>query len=146
MTDATATQNAATTRPMPGAPVLLGIGVLLGGLVILFGNADVKKGDNGGLGPAIGTAVILVVLTAVLTLVVLPRVRNANRTAIILSAIAIVTLLVFWAGITPVLAAAAVAAGGRADEPGNAAKVLQVIAVVAAAVTVVVSIAQTNLF
>ena len=40
--------------------------VVLGGLVILVGNTYLKKGDNGGLRPAIGTAVIIVVVAAVL--------------------------------------------------------------------------------
>jgi len=63
---------------------------------------------------------------------------------IILSAIAIVTVAVFWLGVTPIFAAAAVAVGARAASVSKAALVLEIIAVVAAVVTVVGTLAQTN--
>ena len=140
------TAPATASRNLPGAPALFAIGVILGGLVILAGNWDIKKGDNGGLGPAIFSAGVLVVLAAILYFVVLPRVQNVDRTVIILSAIAIVTLVVFWLGITPILAAAAVAVGAKASSLSKAALILEIIAVVAAAVTVVGTLVQSNLF
>lgn len=146
MTNATATAPATTSRSLPSAETLYGIGIVLGAVVIFAGNYNVKKGDNGGLGPAVVTAVILVALAALLWFVVRPRVQNANRTVIILSVIAIVTIIAFWAGVTPLLAAAALAAGAGATQLGKAARVLQVIAVVVAAVTVVVTLAESNLF
>jgi hypothetical protein len=144
LTDTTA--PATSSRSVLSTPALLAIGVVLGGLVIFAGNWDVKKGENGGTGPAIVSAVILVGLTAVLYFVVLPRVKNVDRSVIILSAIAIVTIVAFWLGVTPILAAAAVAAGAKATSLSRAALVLQGIAVVAAVLTVIVTLAQSHLF
>jgi hypothetical protein len=140
------TAPTSSSRSLPGTPALLAIGVALGGLVILAGNWDTKKGDNGGVGPAIFSAAVVVVLAAILYFVVLPRVQNVDRTVIILSAIAIVTIVVFWLGVTPILAAAAVAAGTKTSSLRKAAVVLQGIAVVVAAVTVVGTLVQSNLF
>lgn len=145
MTDATTPTAAHTsTRWTANVPALFAIGIVLGGLVIFAGNYNVKEGDNGGLGPAIGTALILLVLAAVLYFVMLPRVQNVDRTVIILSAIAIVTLVAFWAGVTPLLAAAAVAVAGRAASVSKPALVLEILAVVAAVLTIVVTLAQAN--
>lgn len=146
MTNAVGTTPASTNRPLPSAPTLFGLGIVLGGIVIFAGNWDIKKGDNGGLGPAIVTAIILVVLSALLYFVVLPRVQNAERTTIILSVLAIVSILAFWAGVTPLLAAAALAAGARAMQLSTTARVLQAIGVVLAAASVVVTLAESNLF
>jgi hypothetical protein len=142
MTDATATAPTTTGRALPSAATLFGIGIVLGAIVIFFGNWNVKKGDNGGLGPAIVTAVILVAVAALLWFVVRPRVQNADRTVIILSILAIVSILAFWAGVTPLLAAAALAFGAGAARLSTAARVLQALAVVAALASVVVTVAQ----
>jgi hypothetical protein len=144
MTNATTTAPATTGRSLPSAEALYGIGIVLGAIVIFAGNYNVKKGENGGLGPAIGTAIILVVLAAVLWFVARPRVQNVNRTVVILSALAIVSIVAFWAGVTPLLAAAALAAGAGAAQLSKAARVLQVIAVVVAVATVVLTLAQAN--
>lgn len=143
---------AATTAPSGGsrssvnAAALLGIGIVLGGFVIFAGNTDLKKGDNGGLGPAIFSAVLLVVVAAVLYYVVLPRVQNVDRTVIIISAVSVVSFAVFWLGITPLLATAAVAVSTRASRVRTPATVLQVLAVVAAIASVVVAIAESRVF
>ena len=146
MTDATtpAAAGTSTSRWTANAPALFAIAIVLGGLVIFAGNYSVKDGENGGLGPAIFSAAILLVLAAVLYFVVLPRVKNVDRTVIILSVIAILTLAVFWLGVTPLLAAAAVAVAARATSLSKAALVLEIIAIVAAAVTVVGTLAQAN--
>ena len=146
MTDAVAPTPVTTTRLRLSPAALLGIGIVLGGLVIFAGNTDLKKGDNGGLGPAIGSAVIVVVAAAVLWFVVLPRVKNVNRTVVILSVLAILSLAVFWLGITPLLAAASVVVAAKATQVTKPALVLQVISVVVAAATVVISIAQSRVF
>jgi cell division protein FtsW (lipid II flippase) len=122
------------------------LGLLLGGLVILAGNWDVAEDENGGTAEALISAGIVLVVAAILWFVVLPRIRNADRTTIILSVLAILTIVVFWLGVTPVLAAAAVVALGRSTAPSTAAKVLTGLAVVAALATVVVTLAQSNLF
>ncbi|HET7311452.1 MAG TPA: hypothetical protein VFJ17_09015 [Mycobacteriales bacterium] len=146
MTNATATAPATTGRSLPSAETLFGIGIVLGAIVIFAGNYNVKKGENGGLGPAIVTAVILVAVAALLWFVVRPRVQNINRTVIILSVLAIVSIVAFWAGVTPILAAAALAVGAGAAQLSKAARVLQVIAVVVALITVVGTLAQSHLF
>lgn len=143
MTDASVPANADRVRV--NAASLFAIGIGLGGLVILFGNADLKKGDNGGLGPAIGSAVILLALAAVLWYVVLPRVRNLDRTTIILSSVGILTVAVFWLGVTPLLATTALAATSGTDRLGKPATVLRALVVVAAVLTVVVSITESRL-
>jgi hypothetical protein len=143
--DATSPASAGTTnRWTANAPILFGLGILLGGLVIFGGNYNVKPDDNGGLGAAIFSAAVLLVIAAVLYFVVLPRVQHVDRTVIILSVLAILTLAVFWLGVTPIFAAAAVAVAGRAASVSRAALVLEVIAVVAALVSVVGTLAQTN--
>lgn len=146
MTDAATTATASSARSLPGMPTLVGIGVALGAVVIFAGNYNVAKDENGGLGPAIVTAGILVVLATALSFVVVPRVRNADRTVVILSAAAIVTLVAFWAGVTPVLAAVAVGVGATAPGLSRSARILERIAVVAAAATVVVTLVQSHLF
>lgn len=145
MTD-TAAARPTTSRALPSAATLYGIGIVLGAIVILAGNWDVKKGDNGGLGPAIVSAVILVALAALLWFVVRPRVQNVDRTVVILSVLAIVSIIAFWLGITPLLAVAAVAVGAGAAQLSTAARILQGIAVVLGALTVVLTLVQTNLF
>jgi len=122
-----------------------GLGVVLGGVIILFGNANVKKGDNGGLGPAIVTAAIVVVLAAVLFAVVLPRVQNARRTAMITGIVGVVSIVAFWSGVTPVLAAAAIAAVPPGEPRDRGVAVVQVLALVATLLVLVVTIAQSDL-
>ena len=148
MADAVATTTARSTESRFGisAAVVFGVGIVLGGFMIFAGNTDLKKGDNGGLGPAIFSAVLLLALAAVLYYAVLPRVQNVDRTVIVISAIAVVSLGVFWLGITPLLAAAAVAVAAKAPRLRTPAMVLQVLAVVAAVATVVISIAQSRVF
>lgn len=146
MTDAATTAPASPARSLPGLPTLVGIGVALGGVVIFAGNYNVAKGENGGLQPALVTAAILVALAAVLTFVVVPRVRNVNRTVVILSVAAIVTIAAFWAGVTPLLAATAVGVGAGAPQLNKSARILQRVAVVAAVATVVFTLAQSHLF
>src|SRR5438270_177898 len=72
-----------------------------------------------------------------------PGVRTLS--VVILSAVAIVTMLAFWAGVTPLVAAVAVGVGARA-QLSKAARILRPIAVVAAAVTIVVTLVQSSLF
>jgi hypothetical protein len=148
MTNDVAPTTAPTTGARSGvhAGVLLGIGVVLGGFVIFAGNTDLQKGDNGGLVPAIFSAVLLLVVAALFWFVVLPRVKNVGRTVIITSVVAILSIAVFWLGITPLLAAAAVAVAGKASRLPKAALVLEVLAVIAAVATIVVSVAQSRVF
>jgi cell division protein FtsW (lipid II flippase) len=146
MTETTAASGVDNSRPATASWGHLLLGLLLGGLVILAGNWDVEEGENGGTKEAWISAGIVVVIAAVIWFVVLPRIRNADRTATILSVLAILTILVFWLGATPVLAAGALVALARGSAPSTAAKALTVLAVVAALVTVVGTLVQSNLF
>ncbi|HET6909754.1 MAG TPA: hypothetical protein VFH54_10485 [Mycobacteriales bacterium] len=132
-------------RQITSRGALAALGVAVGGVIILFGNADVKKGDNGGLGPAIGTAAIVVVLAAVLFAVVLPRVQNARRTAMIIGIVGVVSIVAFWSGVTPVLAAAAIAAVPPGEPRDRGVAIVQVLALVATALALIVTIAQSSL-
>lgn len=139
----TTTSDVRSSSPVA---VLAGAGMIAAAIIIFAGNYDVKKGDNGGTGPAIVTAVICVVLAAALFGYVVPRARNLNRTALILGIVGFVSLIVFWSGITPLLAAAAVAVAPPSSRPETSAKVAQGLAIVAALVALVGTLAQSSLF
>ena len=76
----------------------------------------------------------------------LPRVENVDRTVTIVSVVAVLSFGVFWLGITPLLASAAVAVAAKAQRLRTSAMVLQVIAVVAAVGTIVIAITQSRVF
>lgn len=85
-------------------------------------------------------AVIFVVVTGVVYGGVLPRVRNAPRAALVFGILAIVSLVVFWLGLAPVLGVAAFLLGweGRNASSGRglsvAGLVLGLVAIVAGGV------------
>lgn len=133
-------------RSSSPAGVLAGIGLVVAGVIIFAGNYDVKKGDNGGTGPAIVTAIICVVLAAALFGYVVLRARNVTRTALILGIVGFVSLIVFWSGVTPLLAAAAVAVAPPSSRPETPAKVAQGLAVAASLVALVGTLVQSSLF
>lgn len=140
---------AATTaeiRSYSSTAVLAPVSLVVAGIIIFAGNYDVRKGENGGTGPAIGTAIICVVLAAVLFGYVVPRARNVDRTALILGVVGFVSLLAFWSGVAPVLAAAALAVAPPTSESPRWTKVAQGAAVVASVVALVVTLAQSHLF
>ena len=140
------TTTASDARPSNLTSLLAPIGVVVAGLIIFAGNYDVRKGDNGGTGPAIVTAIICVVLAAVLFGVVVPRARNTARTALILGIVGVVSVVVFWSGITPILAAAAVAVAPPDTQPGRWVKVAQGAAVAISLLALIATLAQSSLF
>jgi len=140
------TATTSEVRPANQAGLFAPIALVVAGIIIFAGNYDVRKGENGGTGAAIGTAIICVVLAAVLFGFVVPRARNLNRTALILGIVGFVSLVAFWSGVTPVLAAAAVAVAPPATAPGRAAKVGQGLAIAASLAALVVTLAQSHLF
>jgi len=89
-------------------------GLVGAAIVIVFGNTNVDHaaGENGGLGPALVTGIICVVLAGVLFAVVLPR-FSGSRAQLVLAVLTVLSLVVFWSGATPVLGAATAAAGRR---------------------------------
>jgi hypothetical protein len=110
---------------------------VLAAIIILVGNTNLEPGENGGTGPAVITAVICLVLAAVLFLFVVPRARNTDRTALILGVAALLSIAVFWSGATPVLAAAAVAVARRAPAATRAALAGQILGALATLVALV---------
>jgi hypothetical protein len=111
----------------------------------LFAN-EIVAGDegDGDVGAWIGLSLFGIALTAILLLVVVPRLsREHRRTAVLGFGIgAVVTCLVFWSAIPFALGAAAIAAAGPQDDspegdapaPSTAGVLLGVLAIVAALV------------
>jgi hypothetical protein len=97
-------------------------GLVGAAIVIVFGNTNVDHaaGENGGLGPALGTAAFCLVLAGLLFAVVLPR-SSGGRTQVVLAILTVLSLVVFWSGATPVLGAATAAAGRRSSGSFTAA-------------------------
>jgi len=126
--------------------LLAPVSLVVAGLIIFAGNYDVRKGDNGGLGPAIVTAAICVVLAGVLFGYVVPRARNAIRTATILAVVAVVSVVAFWAGVLPILAAASLAVAPPAAETPWWTKVAQGAAVLLSVLALAATLAQSRLF
>jgi hypothetical protein len=137
----TTEQEAVSSTSRRDLAVAVG-GLVLAAIIILLGNTNLEPGENGGTGPAIVTGVICLVLAAALFGLVVPRARNTDRTALILGVVALLTLVVFWSGVTPVLAAAAVAVARRAPAPGRAAVAGQILGALGTVVALVVTILQ----
>jgi hypothetical protein len=135
----TTEQGAVGATSRRDLPVAIG-GLVLAAIIILVGNTNLEPGENGGTGPAIVTSVICLVLAAALFVFVVPRARNTDRTALILGGAALLTIVVFWSGVTPVLAAAAVAVARRAPAPGRAAVAGQILGALGTLVALVVTI------
>jgi hypothetical protein len=133
-------------RPLSAAVPLAAAGLVVTALLNLAANWDVKKGDNGGLQPALVTAAICVVLTAFLFGYVVPRAKDTNRTALILGILGFLSFLVFWSGVAPILTAAAFAVAPRSAGVERRATVGQVLGVVGTVISLVIVFAQTNLF
>src|SRR5688572_14095044 len=99
---------------------------LTGALALVLAMAGVAfanfaaSGDNGGAGPFAVTAVVLLLLAALVFGRVVPNATDA-RPAIWLAAIALVSCLVFWSGLPMLLGVAAIAAGARARSTAGTA-------------------------
>ena len=110
---------------------------LTGALALVLAIAGVAyanlatEGENGGTGPFIITAVVLLLLAALVFGRVVPNAADA-KPAIWLAAIAAVSCVVFWTGLPMLLGVAAVAAGARAQS--TVGTVAAVVGALAAAV------------
>lgn len=107
----TTTTSAPATRTVT-AGRFAAIGVGLAAIVIFACNYDLPKGENGGTGPAIWTAVLCAVVAAVLFGLVVPRSRHHERAALTLGILTVLSIAAFWSGVTPILGAATLAATG----------------------------------
>ena len=128
------------------SPPMAAVGLALALVIIFAANVNVGKDDSGGTGPALVTAIGCLVLTGVLFGIVLPRSRRSTLTAVILGAISIVTIAIFWSGATPVLAAASIAATMGTSETGRGTRAVQLPAAIATVAAVTITLAQSRLF
>jgi hypothetical protein len=124
---------------------VLGIGAaasVLAALGLAAANFLGDEGENGGVGPYLGTLAVSIVIAAVVFGWAIPRSERPARAGIIAGALALLALPVYWTGIPYVLGPAAIALGllGRARAEsrgaGTAAVVLGAIATVAAVAVV----------
>lgn len=115
------------------------IGVSGALLIVFLANYHVPKGGNGGTGPGIITGLGCLVLAGLLFGLLLPRLRRGDRATVVLGALAIVSVVTFWSGVTPVLAAAAAATSAPATRSVRLARLLAAIAAVAAIIATLVS-------
>jgi drug/metabolite transporter (DMT)-like permease len=143
MNATTASTDQAT--PARRSTALASGGIGLAGVVILVGNWHVSAGQHGGAGPALATAVLCAVVAGVLFGLAVPRTRRTGRTTLILGILAVLSLPLFWSGITPVIGAAALATRPAATQRSRAAAVGIVLAVVSSAAVVIWTLATASL-
>jgi hypothetical protein len=122
------------------------LGVVLAGIVIFVGNYNVPEGENGGTSEGISTAILCAVIAAVLFGLVVPRVRNVDRGALVLGVLTVLSAVVFWTGVTPILAASTLAIVRRQPTPSRRAVVMQWVAMGVAVLTVVWTLVNGHLF
>jgi hypothetical protein len=120
---------------------VIGIGIaasVLTALGLAAANFLGADGENGGVGPYLGTLAVSIVIAAVVFGWAIPRSERPARAGIIAAALALLALPVYWTGIPYVLGPAAVALGllGRARAgsrtSGTVAAVLGALATLAA--------------
>lgn len=120
-------------------------GLALAAVVIVAGNWDVQPGENGGTGPALVTAAFCLVVAGVLFGLVLPRTRRPGRTALVLGILAVLSVAVFWSGVTPVLGAAALAVPTVPTAPDRRVTIGRVLAVASTLLVVAWSLVTSHL-
>jgi len=140
-----ATSSAPATRELK-TTTFATLGVVLAAVVIFAGNYNVPKGENGGTGPAVFTAILCAVIAAGLFAVVLPRVRSHNRAVLVLGILTVLSIVVFWSGVTPILAVATFAVADREPSPTGLASIVRWLAAAAAVLAVVWTLGNSHLF
>lgn len=141
------TYSGASTRRALSAPALAGIALIAAFVIVFAGNYHVQSGENGGTGPAIITGAICLALAVGLFGFVVPRATNLDRTAFILAVIGVISVVVFWSGVTPVLAAASLAVTSRGETPpSRKVQIAEALAVLASLAALIVTLGQSHLF
>lgn len=143
MTSTTAPASSAVAGKRAGVAAA---GLALAGVVIFAGNYNVPKGENGGTGPAIVTAALCAVIAVVLSTLVIPRMRNHARAEMILGILSVLSLAVFWSGITPVLAAATWTIADGNAQPSRRTATIRWVSAAAAVLAVAWTLANSHLF
>ena len=133
-----------TTR-RPTTAVYAAAGIALAAVVVFAGNYNVPTGENGGTREGIATGVVCAVVAAVLFGVVVPRVRNADRAALVLGILTVVSVAVFWSGLTPVLAGATLAVAGTSQVQTRRTTVVRWLAIAATALVTIWTLANSHL-
>jgi hypothetical protein len=142
----TSTSAAASISRTNRTTMLAGLGVALSAITIVVGNYNVPDGENGGVSQGISTGVFSAIVAAVLFGLVVPRIRKADRATLILGIVTVLSIAVFWSGLTPILAAATVAAADRTEVASRRTTVMRWMAIAVAVLTVVFTVATGHLF
>ncbi len=129
---ATTTRVATRTVALPYAVA----GLAGAAVIVTFGNLDVAKGENGGLGPAISTGVVCVILTAALFGLGVPRWRGRPRPTVVLGALTVLSLAAFWSGAVAVLAATTAATAPAVTTGERSARIMRTAALIAAGIAI----------
>jgi hypothetical protein len=82
-------------------------------VIIILGNTDVKKGENGSIGWLFVNLAIVAVLVPLLYGLLVPGSTNPDRTGLIFGILSVLSLGAFWAAIPVVIGPVAVALGLR---------------------------------
>jgi drug/metabolite transporter (DMT)-like permease len=139
------TSTALASNHRPTTASLAGAGVALAAVVIIAGNYHVPEGENGGTGPGIATGVLCAVVATLLFALVVPRVRRADRSALILGTTTVLSLAIFWSGLTPIVAAATLAAANKTQTPQRRTIVIRWVAIAVTILTVAWTLANSHL-
>jgi hypothetical protein len=139
--------TAASTAQAPARRIALPActGIALAGVVILVGNWHVPAGQHGGAGPAVASAVLCAAVAGVLFGLVVPRTHRTGRATLILGVLGVLSLPLFWSGVTPVIGAAALAARPATIQRSRAAAIGSVLAVASSAAVVIWTLATAHL-
>lgn len=97
-----------------------GLAVLLALTAMAFANFNIDPGENGGPAEFAVTAVVVLLVAALVFGRVLRTTTSPGKVALWLLVAAVVTVPVFWSGLPVVLGAGALVAGLRAGGAGGA--------------------------
>jgi hypothetical protein len=96
-----------------------GLAVLVALIAMAFANFNLDPGENGGPAEFAVTAVVVLLVAALVFGRVLPATTSPGKVAVWLLAAAVITVPVFWSGLPVVLGAGALVAGLRAGGTGG---------------------------
>jgi heme/copper-type cytochrome/quinol oxidase subunit 4 len=123
-----------TVRRRPGREAwALGAAILAASLTAI---GTFRGNDDHQLRAYLVVLAIIVVATAVIFWVIVPRITDATRGALILAVLAVISVVLFWLGLPALFAGAAayLAASTRSSRETTVARVIAALAVAAAVV------------
>jgi hypothetical protein len=129
----------------PSTAIIATAGIALAALIVFAGNYNVPSDENGGTSEGIATGILCLAVAALLFGLVVPRTRNGERTVLILAILTLLSLVVFWAGLTPILAAGTLAVANRTHASTRRTAILGTLAIAAAVLTVVWTLLNSHL-